>query len=245
MRNMKSLLHLGCVIITGLILTTTVSYAAEVKTPPLGGFDPLNQVNLAFGTATSKDLAQIIPVVVSWTIFLTGLTSLAFLVLGGLKWLSSQGDPKALMSAQQTIVGAVIGFIIAFTAYWVIEILQTVLGIKILASIASPTFAQVDIGQSFKLDDTRGIDAVFTRNPLGVGSFVSYLLSGSITIAGVGFLVYLTLGAYRFIISGGDQKAIDSAKKTITSALIGLLIVFSAYWIMEIIQTVTGVPILP
>ena len=41
----------------------------------------------------------------------------------------SGGDPKATESAKQKITNAVIGFVIIFVAYWLVQLLGMVLGI--------------------------------------------------------------------------------------------------------------------
>ncbi len=40
--------------------------------------------------------------------------------------------------------------------------------------------------------------------------------------------------------SGGDPKAVQSAKSKITNALIGFVIVFAAYWIVQLIASILG-----
>lgn len=247
MRKKQLVLSIFLMLGLGLIFAQSL-VAVEVKTPQLSSTNPLNNITQFFTDGgASSDLGGLVSVIIAWMILGAGLTSFIYLIIGGFKWLTAQGDPKALTAAQQTIFGAVIGFIITFAAYWIIEILQTVLGIKILAEIASPTYAQVDIRTSFLLDQTRSINQVFPglAGRSGLGGFISSLVLAAITVAGIAFLGYFILGAFKFIAAGGDQKAVDGAKKTLTSAAIGLLIVFTSYWIIEILQTITGVPILP
>lgn len=58
--------------------------------------------------------------------------------------------------------------------------------------------------------------------------------------AGILLLLYLLWGGLQLMTSGGDPKAIQSARDKITSALIGFLIVFAAYWIVQIIGSFLG-----
>ncbi|OGY27600.1 MAG: hypothetical protein A3F33_02375 [Candidatus Woykebacteria bacterium RIFCSPHIGHO2_12_FULL_43_10] len=244
--KIKFLVTLVFVILTLLLSSNSLLAVSEVKTPSIRLYDPLNLNLWSITNSTAiSEVRGLTTTLISWLILVAGLMSLIYLVIGGFKWLSAQGDPKALSAAQQTIVGAIIGFLITFAAYWIIEILQTIFGISILASLIPPAQAQVNTGDSFKLQGNLGIDAVFRRTPMGIGSFISSILSAAVTVAGLAFLGYFILGAFKFITAGGDQKAIDGAKKTLTSAAIGLLIVFTSYWIIEILQTITGVPILP
>jgi len=59
-----------------------------------------------------------------------GLLLLIFLLYGGLSLMLSRGDPKAVESAKSKITGAVVGFVIVFAAYWLVQIVLTILGIK-------------------------------------------------------------------------------------------------------------------
>lgn len=59
--------------------------------------------------------------------------------------------------------------------------------------------------------------------------------------AGIAFFVLLLVGGFKYMTAGGDPKAIDSAKKTLTSAIAGLLIVILSYLVLVFIGTFTGV----
>ncbi len=75
---------------------------------------------------------------------------------------------------------------------------------------------------------------------------VSSLLKNSMVIAGIIFLFLLVFGGIMFISSAGssDSKKTGQAQAAITSAVIGFAVIFSAYFIIEIIQVLTGVQIL-
>jgi len=78
-----------------------------------------------------------------------------------------------------------------------------------------------------------------------IGSLVNVLLRNSLVIAGVICLVLLISGGFSFIVSaGGDAKAKEKGKNTITSALTGLVLIIAAYWIIQIIEIITGINIL-
>ncbi len=78
-----------------------------------------------------------------------------------------------------------------------------------------------------------------------ISTLVNILLKNALTIAGVICLVLLILGGFSFIVSaGGDAKAKEKGKNTITSALTGLILIIAAYWIIQIIEIITGIDIL-
>lgn len=83
----------------------------------------------------------------------------------------------------------------------------------------------------------------------GVGSLGS-IIFGIIVIlfiiAVVVALVFLIWGGLKWIFSGGDKTAVESARNTIIAAIIGLVIVFSAFFLLNLItqiligQTITN-----
>ncbi len=93
--------------------------------------------------------------------------------------------------------------------------------------------AQVPIGPSF------GSQFGQTK---GVNDLVSLILKGAFVLAGIVIIFYFILGGYMIISGGasGDPKAAAQGKQAISSAFIGLVIVFVAYWIVRAIELITG-----
>lgn len=58
------------------------------------------------------------------------------------------------------------------------------------------------------------------------------------------FFFMLVMGAIAWISSGGDKNALESARGKISNALIGLVILFSVYAIIFVIQNFFGINIL-
>ncbi len=83
-------------------------------------------------------------------------------------------------------------------------------------------------------------------DPQYVGIYTSAIISGAISIAGIILLFLLIAGGVGIISGAGknDPKAIESGKKTATSALIGFVVVFSAYWIVKLVESITGLNLL-
>ena len=63
-------------------------------------------------------------------------------------------------------------------------------------------------------------------------------------VAAVIFFFMLVIGGIRWILSAGDKGKMEAARSQITAALIGLIIVFSAYAIVRLINTFFGIDIL-
>lgn len=61
-----------------------------------------------------------------------------------------------------------------------------------------------------------------------------------ISLGGIILFIMLLTGGIKYITSGGDPKAAESAKHTITYAVGGLILVLLSYLILFIIGQVTG-----
>ncbi len=67
----------------------------------------------------------------------------------------------------------------------------------------------------------------------------------NIYIAG-GLIIFMMIvfGGFTIIANAGNKDKTAEGSKTITSAIMGLLVLFASYWIIQLIQVVTGVQIL-
>lgn len=112
---------------------------------------------------------------------------------------------------------------------------------KLLAQITNPAINQ-DIGNP-------GYFNFFHAGGLKATSYVilKYLvnfLNIAFIVGSVGFLLMLLLGSVEYIIAGGEKEKVGNAQKRITSAIIGLIILFSVFAISSLINLVFGIDIL-
>lgn len=79
-----------------------------------------------------------------------------------------------------------------------------------------------------------------------VGKLVSVIVQNAFVLAGIITFVLLIFGGFGFIVGAGegDTKRVEQAQKTITGAAMGLLIVVSSYWLVQVLEKITGVPLL-
>lgn len=61
--------------------------------------------------------------------------------------------------------------------------------------------------------------------------------------AGITLFLMLILGGFKYITAGGDPKALEGAKKTLTYAILGIVLIASAYLILLLIEQFTGAPV--
>jgi cbb3-type cytochrome oxidase subunit 3 len=70
---------------------------------------------------------------------------------------------------------------------------------------------------------------------LTLPGIITALLSLLLLIAALVFFFMLIIGGVKWILSGGDKAQAESARNQITAALIGLVIVFAAWAIANLI----------
>ena len=68
-----------------------------------------------------------------------------------------------------------------------------------------------------------------------IGTVINDLLPYVFILAGLTMFLYLIFSGYQWMISRGDPKGIASAQQNITYAVVGFLVIFSAYWITRLL----------
>lgn len=74
--------------------------------------------------------------------------------------------------------------------------------------------------------------------PTDIGGAIVRAIPYIFAFAGIGLLIFLIMGGFKLMTSGGDPKKIEEGKHTITNAFLGFIIVFVAYWIVQILGIV-------
>lgn len=92
----------------------------------------LGSGNLPFNPNSDNVLTQIISGLIPIIFALAGLLVLVKFVSGGFSYMTSGGDSKKVEKAQADLTQAIVGFIVVFVSYWLIQIVEKMLGLKIL-----------------------------------------------------------------------------------------------------------------
>jgi len=79
---------------------------------------------------------------------------------------------------------------------------------------------------------------------LNVAGLINRALSFIFPLAGLVLFLMLVWGGFEMLTGAASKQNLDAGKQRITAALIGFLLLFVSYWIVQIIEYITGVVIL-
>jgi hypothetical protein len=83
------------------------------------------------------------------------------------------------------------------------------------------------------------VNGVATLNCVPV--VFTLIINAALTFAGVVALFMIIYSGFRFVTSGGDPKGVENAKKTLTWAIIGLILILLSFGIINFLSVLTGV----
>jgi hypothetical protein len=150
---------------------------------------------------------------------LFGIFAVFVLVISGVQISASAGNESAIKSAKENIFKVVTGLVL-------------LISFRAIISLINNLFNGVDTGNLFcaagnSVELCQGGIPALLGNAISVASFFS----------GVVAVIFVIIGGIRYTTSGGSQKALEGAKKTIIYAVAGLVLSLSAYGILVFIQT--------
>lgn len=76
------------------------------------------------------------------------------------------------------------------------------------------------------------------------GGIVSRILLFSFPIAGLILFVMSVWGGFEILAGAHNKKSMDAGRQRVTAAIVGFLLLFSSYWIAQIVEYIFGLSIL-
>lgn len=132
-------------------------------------------------------------------------------LIGGVTYLFSMGGEEGTGRAKKTFINSVIGLLLVFGSYNILN------------------FIIQEVGPSLQ------------QNSLSIGALVGRTYEILTVLSGAGFILLLLYGGVQYLLSAGNDEGAARAKKTITTAIIGIVMVAFAYTIARMILTILGI----
>ncbi|MGI6278372.1 MAG: pilin [Patescibacteria group bacterium] len=80
--------------------------------------------------------------------------------------------------------------------------------------------------------------------PALLGQTLSNILTLLFIVAGAAFFFMFVLGGVKWIASGGDKEKIEGARKQITAAIVGLVLILSVFAIVGLLNYLFGISLI-
>lgn len=148
------------------------------------------------------------------------IIAVIFIIIGGIMYMTSAGNETMVTRAKKTWTGATIGLAIA---------------------LASPTFLK-QIKEILNSNSTTGGTADnWVNKALTIKEIAINVLNFLLSVFGILAIIALVIGGGMYLTAYGDEKKIDSGKKIITYAIIGIVVALSALVLTRQIASLIGV----
>ena len=119
------------------------------------------------------------------------------------------------------------------------------LALAVIPLVAPVVVSAADIGGNLKcgsnLDATgTGCNSDVSTGSSGLNNIITDIVNIFSVIVGIVSVIMIIYGGFRYVTSGGDSGNVSSAKNTIIYAIIGLVVVALAQFIVRFVLTQTN-----
>ncbi len=128
---------------TSLLFTPALVFAVD---QPL--LDCSKNPGLTTCQASNLNISQALATVIQFLFVIAVILALGFLIYGGIRWITSGGDKTGVETARNTIVASIIGLIIVFLAYVIINLVLTFLTGGDISKITIPSLGACKISDA-------------------------------------------------------------------------------------------------
>lgn len=134
---MKKLIATGIGLTTSLLAVST-AFAQETVVNPCPPSSTFFKLCSSFG---ADSIGRIVGTALTILLVAAVIIALFFLVYGGIRWITSGGDKAKVESARSHVIAAIVGLIIAFVAYFIVQIILSIFGLGDVSQLKLPSFA--------------------------------------------------------------------------------------------------------
>ena len=120
-KKAKIIAALACMIVTALYVCADFSFAAK-DCKICDGYSGKDKELICGGCNRGENnLQETVKNVLSTMFMIIGVIAVVMIVIGGIKYMTSMGDPGKVQSAKNTILYSVIGLIVAISAFAIVN----------------------------------------------------------------------------------------------------------------------------
>ena len=103
----------------------------------------------------------------------------------------------------------------------------------------------IQLAQKFQLPGGETIEGplkpeIFGGQGITLGMILNRAIVFVFAFAGLGLLIMLMMAGFSYLTSAGDAKKLEQGKQRLTYAIVGFVIIFAAFWIVQIFGEMFG-----
>ena len=118
------------------------------------------------------------------------------------------------------------------------------LGVLSLVILVFPTVASAQTPQPWGGACTDDGSNTGVATIQGLECLIGNVLTVAITAIGVAAFVMFIVASFRYMLSGSNSKGTETARNTLTFAIVGIVVALSAFIIINLISAFTGVGVI-
>jgi len=147
------------------------------------------------------------------------IVAIIFIVIGGLMYMMSGGNEKTITRAKSCVAGAIIGLAIVLAAPIFLREILTIFGGSFTSS---------------------GLNTSGLTGSLMLKDVATKILNLLLSVLGIIAIISLVIGGGMYLTAYGDEKKIETAKKIVTYAIIGITISLASIVIVREVGNLLG-----
>jgi hypothetical protein len=114
-QKLKNSVQLAAVAATTFLVSGSTAYAIDTKTEVNKG------LTAAGNDANAADLPALVQNIINVLLFVAGAVAVIMIILGAIRYITSNGDQANVKAAKETIMYSVIGLVVAILAFAIVN----------------------------------------------------------------------------------------------------------------------------
>jgi len=111
-------------IITGLVLLISFRAILSLINTAFEGVDTSSLFGSTGNELNPEGIPRLLGNIISIASFISGIVSVIFVIVGGIRYITSAGNPKAREGAQKTVIYAIGGLVLSISSYGILVFIQ-------------------------------------------------------------------------------------------------------------------------
>lgn len=174
-----------------------------------------------------------------WNLFFVLGISLGiiFVIVSGIKFATSSGDPQKFEEAKKTLIFAILGILIVLTFTSIFNLVLLITGSDKIQTYLEENKTSSSIVLQEEDYQKAKSGAILTELGSGLTVLILILKNTALSLA----LLFVIIAGIKFATSTGDSEKVAQAKSTITWAIVGGLLAIFFFYILQFFANIIGI----